>query len=193
MCAPRTKRHRVLRSARSTRHETLPERTQRYMRQGYHASRPSRLRTHRPSAELTSPSLHSIAATALLLACSLSSSSSTALSEPRAVCPSPRASTATHLGRVEDLTYVEAQRPTRRLAEAVRCFGGRISIWCDRGEWCVCVAAPGGTGHGPEQRARLGLAARSCSAHRAANLRRALPTPWWLQRTWRSKAQFLSS
>ena len=108
-----------------TRHETLSELTQRYMRQGYHASRPSRLRTHRPADELTSPSLHSTAATALLLAWALSSSSSTAPSEPRAVCPSPRTSRATHLGRVEDLTYVEAQRSTRRLAEAVRCFGGR--------------------------------------------------------------------
>ena len=125
MCAPRSKRHRALRSARSTRHETLPELTQRYMRQDYHASRPSRLRTHRPADELTSPSLHSTAATALLLAWALSSSSSTAPSEPRAVCPSPRTSRATHLGRVEDLTYVEAQRSTRRLAEAVRCFGGR--------------------------------------------------------------------
>ena len=117
--------HRARRSPRSTTHKTLPELNSRSRRQGRQASRPARLRTHRPSAELTSPSLHSIAATALLLACSLSSSSSTALSEPRAVCPSPRASTATHLGRVEDLTYVEAQRPTRRLAEAVRCFGGR--------------------------------------------------------------------
>ena len=64
---------------------------------------------------------------------------------------------------------------------------GRLDAWrrqFDASEDdLVRVAARGGRGHGPEQRARLGLAARSCSAHRAANLRTRLPTPWMDQRT----------
>ena len=56
---------------------------------------------------------------------------------------------------------------------------GRLDAWrrqFDASEDdLVRVAARGWRGHGPEQRARLGLAARSCSAHRAANLRTRLP------------------
>ena len=151
MCAPRSKRHRVLRSAGSTRHETLPELTQRYTRQDYHASHPSRLRTHRPADELTSPSLCTAQQRQHFSWRGRFPRAAARLQASRGPC-------AHHLGLREPL--ISAVLKTSHTLRP----SGRLDAWrrqFDASEDdLVRVAARGCRGHGPEQRARLGLAAR---------------------------------